>query len=207
MEEHGCRCCPVWTVASGLMESRVRDRTGEPNSCYPRFSLKTPAWQIRPWLSHTTAHFSHGSCLRPRYARLLDGPFCELSNVIYSGDPRICTHMVAINAPLSLSAAALSSTVWSVPACLFWVLSTPQAVCLLPLSRQPGFTQQHELLCMKERPTSVNTWLSLHVHSHLIIGEAVGSEWFQYARKTQRGKVDSFNRMYTMKIQYLTTAL
>lgn len=83
------------------------------------------------------------------------------------------------------SAAALCQTVWSVPACLFWVLFTPQAVCLLPLSRQPGFTQQHELLCAEERPSSVNTWLSLHVHSHLIMGEALSSEWFQYVREAQ----------------------
>lgn len=70
------------------------------------------------------------------------------------------------------SAVALCPALWSVPACLFWVLFTSQAVCLLPLSRQPGFTQQYVLLRMKERPRSVNTWLSLHVHSHLIMGEA-----------------------------------
>lgn len=86
------------------------------------------------------------------------------------------------------SAAALCQTVWSVPACLFWVLFTLQAVCLLPLSRQPGFTQQHELLCAEERPSSVNTWLSLHVHSHLIMGEAPTSEWFQYVGEAQQGK-------------------
>lgn len=84
------------------------------------------------------------------------------------------------------SAETPCQTVWSVPACLFWVLFTPQAVCLLPLSRQLGFTQQqHELLCAEERPSSVNTWLSLHVHSHLIMGEALSSEWFQYVREAQ----------------------
>lgn len=40
---HVCGCRPAKTVASGLMESRVQDRTGEPNSCYPRFSLKNPS--------------------------------------------------------------------------------------------------------------------------------------------------------------------
>lgn len=40
VEEHVCGCRPVRTVASRLMESRVQDRTGELNSCYPRFSLK-----------------------------------------------------------------------------------------------------------------------------------------------------------------------
>lgn len=176
------------TVASGLMESRVQDRTGEPNSCYPRFSLKTPAWQIRPWLSHRAVRFSQGSCLRPRYTRLVDGPFCVLGNEIYSGDPRICRHMVAINAPVSLLAIAHCPTAWCVPACLFWVLFILQAVCLLPLSRQPRFTQQHELLCVEERPSSANTWLSLHVHSHLIMGETPGSESFQHVREAQWGK-------------------
>ena len=75
MEERVCGSRPARTEASGLMESRVQDRTGEPNSCYPRFSLKTPAWPIRPWLSHIKVRFSHGSCLRPRYTHLLDGPF------------------------------------------------------------------------------------------------------------------------------------
>lgn len=129
---------------------------------------------------------SHGSCLRPRYTRLLDGPFCAFGNEIYAGDPRICRHMVAINAPFSLfSCSPLPDSMVCVPACLFWVLFTPQAVCLLPLSRQPGFTQQHELQCAEERPSSVNTWLSLHVHSHLIMGEALSSEWFQYVREAQ----------------------
>lgn len=98
------------------------------------------------------------------------------------------------------SAAALCPRVWSVPACLFWVLFTPQAVCLLPLSRQPRFTQQHEPLCVEERPSSVNTWLSLHVHSHLIMGEALSSEWFQYVREAQQGKGYPFNSRNTIVI-------
>lgn len=87
--------------------------------------------------------------------------------------------------------------------CLFWVLFTPQAVCLLPLSRQPGFTQQHEPLCAEERPSSVNTWLSLHVHSHLIMGEAPSSEWFQYVGEAQQGKA----WLSTTGMQYLKILL
>lgn len=101
------------------------------------------------------------------------------------------------------SRSPLRQTVWSVPACLFWVLFTPQAVCLLPLSRQPGFTQQHEPLCAEERPSSVNTWLSLHVHSHLIMGEAPSSEWFQYVGEAQQGKA----WLSTTGMQYLKILL
>lgn len=56
---------------------------------------------------------------------------------------------------------------------------------LTPLSRRPKFTQQHELLCTEERPSSVNTWLSLHVHSHLITGDALISEESQCVREAQ----------------------
>lgn len=103
--------------------------------------------------------------------------------------PGICRHMVVINAPFSLFSRSTSAQQYGpfLPVC-FGSSSLLKAVCLLPLSRQPGFTQQHEPLCLEERPSSVNTWLSLHVHSHLIMGEALRSEWFQYAREAEKGK-------------------
>lgn len=53
VEERVCGCGLERTVASRLMESRVQDRTGEPNSCYPRFSLKTPQRDRSGHGSHT----------------------------------------------------------------------------------------------------------------------------------------------------------
>lgn len=153
------------TVASGLMESRVQDRTGEPPSCYPSVFL---------WKPQRDGLLSHVSCLRPHDIRLLDGPFWEFGNEIYAWDTRICRHMVAITAPFSpFSPSPLPNSM----VCSRLSVLGPfhSSVCLTPLSRQPRFTQQHEPLHVEGRPSSVNTWLSLHVHSHLIMGEALNS--------------------------------
>lgn len=161
-------------------------RTGQVNhtAATPGFPLKTPVWRIRPWLSHITVRFSHGSCLRPRYTHLLDALFCASGNEIYAGEPRICRHMVAINAPFALfRCSPLPDTMVCSRLSVLGPSSLLKLFAFYLLSRQPGFTQQHEPLCLEERPSSVNTWLSLHVHSHLIMGQALGSEWFQYGRE------------------------
>lgn len=75
--------------------------------------------------------------------------------------------------------SALCQTVWSLPACLLWVFFTPLfASHLCHASRDSHSSMKR---CVpKKRPSSVNTWLSLHLHPHLIMGEALISG--QYVR-------------------------
>lgn len=147
---------------------------GEPCTGQDRWTNQLLA-PVFPWKPQRDGLFSHVSCLRPRYTRLLDGPFCEFGNEIYAWDPRICRHMVAINAPFSpFSPSPLPNSMVCSRLSVLGLFHS--SVCHTPLSRQPRFTQQHEALRVEGRPSSVNTWLSLHVHSHLIMGEALISE-------------------------------
>lgn len=126
---------------------------------------------------------------------LLDGPFCEMGNEICAMETPEYADIWCLLMPL-FPPAACSPTVQCVPVCLVRVLFTPQAACLLPLSRQPDSHSSYEPPRMEGSPRSANTWLSLHVHSHLIMGEALTSQSFQHVgtkarRKQQSHKTDA----------------
>lgn len=70
-------------------------------------------------------------------------------------------------------------------------LHSSSCFCLLPLSRQPHSHSSYEAPCVEGSPRSANTWLSLHVHSHLIMGEALTSQSFQHVGMEARRKQQS----------------
>lgn len=92
--------CYMWDwfdCTQGKVPAYEKGRVdGEPCTGQDRWTMqlllplslpKNTAWPIRAWLSHTAAHFSHDSYLRPRYAHLLVGSRCGLGNVIYCRPP------------------------------------------------------------------------------------------------------------------------
>ncbi|KAK5622401.1 hypothetical protein CRENBAI_004219 [Crenichthys baileyi] len=75
----------------------------------------------------------------------------------------------SLRSVLSQGALWMSSAVYGAFHPVWWVLGSPHSSKLLAFNFCHT-RRQREPLRTEEAPSSVNTWLSLHVHSHLIMG-------------------------------------
>lgn len=156
------------TLAAGVMGSRVQDRTGEPNSCKPQ--RDGPLFHM----SLAALHTPFGSSAQPQahfFFFLFSPPSLVMKFRHQRGQKYV--HVVGNNAPSVGSAPAFSS--------ICFRSSLPlSSLCHTAVGTHTGATEK--------RLSCVNTWLSLRVHSHLIIGREGPNSWKVLRSPKGRGR-------------------